>query len=130
MHRVHASGILFALTLMSLRNTFGNNTGGPDGLYAEPQSLMHLSYNRRSGVGNERYGFMQITYGGNGPRTGETQNDGLHLGIDNQFYNGGLNGFLRWREYTVHRANRLGWCCHVTEFEEGRQSHCSTTKKT
>lgn len=90
--------------LMGLGNTFGTNaTGMSAPNYNQPQSLMHMSYDWRSGVANTPYGFMQITYrrdGANTPGTGETANDGLRLGIDNTLVNGGLNGYLRWQENT------------------------------
>ncbi len=92
------------LGLMGLGNTFGTNaTGMAAANYVDPVSLLHLSYDRRGGNANERYGFMQVTYRDNNPNrpgSGETTVDGLRLGIDNQIYNGGLNAFLRWQENT------------------------------
>jgi len=89
-----------------LGNTFGYNTapGHPITLYVRPQSLFHMSYDRQGGQANEAFGFMQMTYrdatGIIG--SGETEQDGLRLGIDNDIINlGGVNhlsGYLRWQE--------------------------------
>jgi hypothetical protein len=92
--------------LMGLGNTFGTNaTGMAAANYIEPQSLQHMSYDWRSGTAFQPYGFMQITYrmdGTSTPGTGETQNDGLRLGIDNSIFNTAgtqhLNAYLRWQE--------------------------------
>jgi hypothetical protein len=91
--------------LMGLGNTFGvNATGMAAAAYIDPQSLMHMSYDRRNGAQFESYGFMQMTYrdatGIIG--SGETSQDGLRLGIDNDIINLGgvshLSGYLRWQE--------------------------------
>jgi hypothetical protein len=96
--------------LMGLGNTFGANaTGTPANLYSRPQSLMHLSYDRANGAANEQYGFMQMTYRENNSivnvGNGETNNDGLRIGIDNDIQNNGaninfkhLNSYIRWQE--------------------------------
>ncbi len=89
-------------------NTFGvNTTGTPTNLYTTPQSLLHMSYDWQSGSLNEPYGFGQITYRRDGtstPGTGETANDGLRWGIDNDLITASgisyLSGYLRWQEYT------------------------------
>jgi hypothetical protein len=90
--------------LMGLGNTFGV-IGGANSLYVRPQSLLHLSYDLANGLANEQYGFMQITYRGktgNTIGTGETQWDGLRLGIDNDVFTAqGVdyhNAYLRWQE--------------------------------
>ncbi|MCO5260514.1 MAG: hypothetical protein M9916_10255 [Crocinitomicaceae bacterium] len=96
------------LGLMGLGNTFGTNaTGMSVANYINPQSLIHLSYDWRSGATNQPYGFGQITYrrdGTNTPGTGETANDGLRWGIDNTLFNQGgvehLNAYIRWQENT------------------------------
>jgi hypothetical protein len=90
----------------ALGNTFGyiNAPGHPTGLYARPQSLFHMSYDRQQGTLNEAYGFMQITY--RNPTAligaGETESDGLRIGIDNEIINSPanshLNAYLRWQE--------------------------------
>ena len=85
--------------LYALGNTFGVNAGGATA-YVRPQSLFHMSHTRQGGGANERWGFMQITYRNNSPGGGETEDDGLRLGIDNQVINGGLNAYLRWQEET------------------------------
>jgi len=91
--------------LMGLGNTFGVNAAGmAAAAYIDPQSLMHMSYDRRNGAQFESYGFMQMTYrdatGIIG--SGETEQDGLRLGIDNDIINLGgvshLSGYLRWQE--------------------------------
>ncbi len=89
--------------LAGLGNTFGINEG--TNIYSAMQSLLHMSYDRRNGGANqERYGFMQITYRDdiNRPGTGETHNDGLRFGLDNQLYdnNTSVHAFLRWQENT------------------------------
>jgi hypothetical protein len=89
--------------LMGLGNTFGvvNGIGSP---YIRPQSLLHLSHTLRNGTANEQFGFIQITYRTNGNQigTGETQWDGLRLGIDNDVFTAqGINyhnAYLRWQE--------------------------------
>ncbi len=89
------------LGLMALGNTFGTNaTGMSGGAYVDPQSLLHMSYDYRTGSVYQPYGFMQITYRGNQPGMGETANDGLRLGINNTAVNGALNAYLRWQENT------------------------------
>ncbi len=96
------------LGLMGLGNTFGTNaTGMTAGNYIDPKSLLHMSYDWRSGSNNEAYGFGQITYRRDGtttPGTGETANDGLRWGIDNDLISAGgiqhLSGYLRWQENT------------------------------
>lgn len=94
--------------LMGLGNTFGTNaTGMSAANYIDPQSLLHMSYDWRTGLTNERFGFMQITYrrdGANTPGTGETDNDGFRFGIDNTLVTTDgiqhLNAYLRWQENT------------------------------
>ncbi len=94
--------------LMGLGNTFGTNaTGMSAANYIDPQSLLHMSYDWRSGSIYQPYGFSQITYrrdGINTPGTGETANDGLRWGIDNTLLNvdgiSHLNAYLRWQENT------------------------------
>lgn len=93
-----------------LGNTFGHIDDPQAVVYNTPQSLFHMSYQFRAnsdGQNYEPYGFMQITYRRpfNGTEIigqGETANDGLRLGIDNQaMFNGGsayLNSYLRWQE--------------------------------
>lgn len=95
--------------LMGLGNTFGANaTGTPANLYSRPQSLLHLSYDRQNGLTNEQYGFLQITQRHAGIGGGETINDGLRLGIDNDQYSAnGLHGFLRWQEQTPFIVQRI-----------------------
>lgn len=90
-----------------LGNTFGVTTAGTP-VYTTPQSLMHMSYQMRTGSGNEGFGFMQLTYRRpNGAATditgqGETAQDGLRFGIDNDIFSTGganyLNAYLRWQE--------------------------------
>mgnify|MGYP006144541949 CR=1 FL=1 len=90
----------------ALGNTFGYNTapGHPTTLYVRPQSLFHMSYDRQNGQQNEAFGFMQITT--RDPNiligTGETEQDGLRFGIDNDIINldgiNHLSGYLRWQE--------------------------------
>lgn len=92
--------------LFGLGNTFGINPTGT--LYNRPQSLMHMSYQFRTGTGAQPYGFQQITYrrevgaAADIIGQGETATDGLRLGIDNVIFSGGpqnyLNGYLRWQE--------------------------------
>ncbi|MFT5581906.1 MAG: hypothetical protein ACI9G9_001168, partial [Psychromonas sp.] len=91
--------------LFGLGNTFGTDATGMAVGYIDPQSLMHMSYAYRPSPLYSQYGFMQITYRDlASPNTvggfGETQSDGLRLGIDNTLVNGGLNGYLRWQEAT------------------------------
>ncbi|MBI3240024.1 MAG: hypothetical protein HYZ43_14470 [Flavobacteriia bacterium] len=96
--------------LIGFGNTFGVNAPDtPTNLYVRPQSLLHLSYDWKTGTGNEPYGFMQITY--RRPLTqaldiigqGEKVTDGLRFGIDNDIFNPNtnkqhLNAYLRWQE--------------------------------
>lgn len=92
---------------MGVGNTFGINVGSAVN-YNSPQSLLHMSYQFRTGTTNQPYGFMQITYRrANGAVAdiigqGESSTDGLRLGIDNVIQNSGslqhLNGYLRWQE--------------------------------
>ena len=95
--------------LFALGNTFGANPiGTPPLVFVRPQSLFHMSYDRRLPFADELYGFMQITY--RRPTTsvsdiiGEGQNasDGLRFGIDNEVFGAvgkeHLNGYLRWQE--------------------------------
>ncbi len=92
---------------MGLGNTFGINMGSSVG-YNTPQSLMHMSYQFRSGTQYQPYGYMQVTYRRpNGAVTdiigqGELATDGLRFGIDNTINGNGtmshLNGYLRWQE--------------------------------
>lgn len=93
------------LGLMGLGNTFGvNATGMAAAAYIDPQSLLHMSYDRRNGAQFESFGFLQVTYrdaiGIIG--SGETEQDGLRLGIDNDIITLGgvshLSGYLRWQE--------------------------------
>lgn len=91
----------------ALGNTFGYIAapGHPLG-YVAPQSLFHMSYDRQNGAANEAYGFMQVTYRDAGAvlGSGETEQDGLRLGIDNDIIiSGGVNtisSYLRWQENT------------------------------
>jgi hypothetical protein len=73
----------------ALGNTFGVNAPGtPAGLYVRPQSLMHLS------LDGNRQVWSQYT----NQTTGQTQTDGLRMGIA-QAANF-INGYLRWQENT------------------------------
>ncbi|HTG56014.1 MAG TPA: hypothetical protein VL943_07100, partial [Niabella sp.] len=93
--------------LMALGNTFGIDVPGPATFYARPQSLLHMSYQFRTGATWEPYGFQQITYrrpfGASSDiiGQGEAATDGLRLGIDNDILSGGpqsyLNSYLRWQ---------------------------------
>lgn len=91
----------------ALGNTFGYIAapGHPLG-YVAPQSLFHMSYDRQNGAANEAYGFMQVTYRDAGAvlGSGETEQDGLRLGIDNDIITSGgtssLSSYLRWQENT------------------------------
>jgi hypothetical protein len=91
----------------ALGNTFGYTSapGHPLG-YVAPQSLFHMSYDRQNGAANEAYGFMQVTYRDAGAvlGSGETEQDGLRLGIDNDIISSGgtssLSSYLRWQENT------------------------------
>lgn len=91
----------------ALGNTFGYTSapGHPIG-YVAPQSLFHMSYDRQNGAANEAYGFMQVTYRDAGAvlGSGETEQDGLRLGIDNDIITSGgmssLSSYLRWQENT------------------------------
>lgn len=94
--------------LMGLGNTFGVYGGSPSVQYNDPKSLLHMSYQFRTGAVNQPFGFMQISYRRqNGSATdiigqGETADDGLRFGIDNTVYTTDgiqhLNGYLRWQE--------------------------------
>lgn len=94
--------------LFGLGNTFGTNAPNMMAAnYNTPQSLFHMSYDFRTGQKHERYGFSQITYRNpDGAASmigrGESENDGLRIGIDNDILtNGGpqhLNAYLRWQE--------------------------------
>jgi hypothetical protein len=89
--------------LIGFGNTFGvNPSGTPANLYVRPQSLLHMSYDWQSNPQNAPYGFLQITYRHKGgiKGSGETDQDGLRLGIDNTLVNGALNSYLRWQENT------------------------------
>lgn len=92
-----------------LGNTFGHiDLATSAATHNTPRSLMHLSYQYRSGNANQAYGFMQITY--RQPLTGaaiigqgETENDGLRFGIDNEILTPltgptYLSAYLRWQE--------------------------------
>ncbi|MEX1193423.1 MAG: hypothetical protein WEA99_15745, partial [Brumimicrobium sp.] len=91
---------------MGLGNTFGTDaTGMTAANYVDPQSLLHSSYDFRTGNSNQGYGFHQITYrrdNTNTIGTGETAGDGLRWGIDNTLRNAGgvqhLNANIRWQE--------------------------------
>ncbi|MFN5983283.1 MAG: tail fiber domain-containing protein [Fluviicola sp.] len=103
-------GRFTAAGLFGLGNTFGyaNVAGEPANVYVRPQSLFHMSYDRRTQVADELYGFMQITYRRPTPTVtditgeGQTASDGLRFGIDNEVFGTGteqhLNGYLRWQE--------------------------------
>lgn len=96
--------------LMGLGNTFGTNIDVPNSIaYNDPKSLMHLSYQFRTGTTYSPFGFLQVTY--RRPYNaladivgqGENFNDGLRIGIDNNIVNVNtsmqhLNGYLRWQE--------------------------------
>ena len=92
---------------MGLGNTFGVNVGSAVN-YNDPKSLLHLSYQFRTGAVNQPYGFMQVSYrrpngaGSDIIGQGETENDGLRFGIDNQVFTTSgqqhLNAYLRWQE--------------------------------
>lgn len=96
--------------LFALGNTFGANpVGTPFNVFVRPQSLLHMSYDRRNAnATDEQYGFMQITYRRPTPLLGdiigegETASDGLRFGVDNQVFGAGanphLNSYLRWQE--------------------------------
>ncbi len=95
---------------VGLGSTFGNTeVNSSPANYVGAQSLLHLSYAHRVGANFEPYGFSQITYRQQNTNpvavgTGETLNDGLRFGIDNDIQNSGsavmrhLNAYLRWQE--------------------------------
>lgn len=91
---------------MGLGNTFGTNASGMMlGEYINPMSIMHTSYDYRSGGSFSGYGFHQITYRRDGTTTigtGETADDGLRWGIDNTLFTTQgtqhLNAYFRWQE--------------------------------
>ena len=95
--------------LIGFGSTFGVNAPDtPLNLYVRPQSLLHLSYDWKTGVANEPYGFMQITSRrsitalNDSIGQGEAVTDGLRFGIDNDVFGAvnrrHLNSYLRWQE--------------------------------
>jgi len=91
--------------LMGLGNTFGTDATGMVAGYVDPQSLLHISYDHRTGNANKPYGFMQITYRNDALSiigSGETADDGLRFGINNDLIPSSqgpyLSGYLRWQE--------------------------------
>lgn len=115
---------------MGLGNTFGTDVGTMGANYIDPQSLLHLSYDRRGGAANEGYGFMQITYRANANLrgSGETNRDGLRLGIDNQINNPiqGMYSYLRWQENTPF-VIQTDWNDGAGGIENGERMRTTTT---
>ncbi|MBI2259416.1 MAG: tail fiber domain-containing protein, partial [Flavobacteriia bacterium] len=110
-----------------LGSVFGNTDVVSPANYITPQSLQHMSYPHRFGAQFEPYGFSQITYRYNGLGGGETTNDGLRIGIDNDQYVGnGLHGFLRWQEQTPFII-QTDWNNTPGDIEQGERMRISST---
>jgi hypothetical protein len=117
--------------LIGFGNTFGAENISPSG-YVRPQSLLHMSYDHRTGTSNEPYGFLQITYrdqaNSNFPGTGETADDGLRFGIDNDQFRStkqALYGFLRWQEQSAF-VIQSDWDTGAGGVEDGERMRISS----
>ena len=118
-----------ALGLFGLGNTFGINVGTT--IYSRPQSLLHISYDWRAGNTNAKYGFEQITYrhAGSIIGSGETENDGLRFGIDNDILTVAgsplMHAYLRWQENSAFIV-QTDWDNSAGGIENGERMRVTT----